>query len=140
MKLEFLKTKNKRVETFDKKEWAKADKEHYGKRLNWQPKKYTLVAKEHGEICGTARFHTQSGVLYVSQIIVAENRRQSGIGGLLMKKIEGVAKKKRAHKIYFHTGKNWGAAKFYRKLGYRKTAELRRHYGKVDFVIFTKFL
>lgn len=46
----------------------------------------------------------------------------------------------KAHKICLFTGKSWSARKFYEKLGYKKTADLPKHYFKVDFVIYSKIL
>lgn len=57
-----------------------------------------------------------------------------------MEQVEAFSKKMRAHKIYLFTGKSWSAGRFYEKLGYKKTADLSKHYFKVDFVVYSKTL
>ena len=52
----------------------------------------------------------QAGVMYVKMVIVSENYRKKGAGEMLMRKMEMIARKQKAHKIYLHTGKSWGAA------------------------------
>ncbi|OGZ06548.1 MAG: hypothetical protein A3C13_04450 [Candidatus Lloydbacteria bacterium RIFCSPHIGHO2_02_FULL_50_11] len=142
MKLKLIKIKSKEadVKVFEKKEWAKANKEHYRKLLNWKQKEYSAVAFDREEIVGIIDATVQAGVMYVKMVIVSENYRKKGAGEMLMRKMEMIARKQKAHKIYLHTGKSWGAAKFYKKLGYKVTGNLPNHYGNVDFVIFSKIL
>ncbi|MBP9719371.1 MAG: hypothetical protein KBD46_02795 [Candidatus Levybacteria bacterium] len=57
-----------------------------------------------------------------------------------MKRIEKVVLEENCHKIYLETGQGWKAEKFYTALGFEKTAALKNHYHKKDFVIYTKYL
>ncbi|MDO8424695.1 MAG: GNAT family N-acetyltransferase, partial [bacterium] len=66
--------------------------------------------------------------------------RGKGMGRKLMEQVEAFSKKMRAHKIYLFTGKNWNAGRFYETLGYKKTADLPKHFFEVDFVIYSKML
>ena len=112
MKLKLIKIKSKEadVKVFEKKEWAKANKEHYRKLLNWKQKEYSAVAFDREEIVGIIDATVQAGVMYVKMVIVSENYRKKGAGEMLMRKMEMIARKQKAHKIYLHTGKSWGAA------------------------------
>ena len=79
-------------------------------------------------------------MVYVKNIIVAEDKRGQGIGQKLMEQIEKFGKKLGAHKIYLQTGADWKERKFYDKLGFKKTADLPKHHFKRDFVIYSKFI
>ena len=134
------KATKKEIKQFGDGEWKKADIEHYGRPIHWVEKEFILKAVEGGRIIGYVKFKYESGVIYVRNLIVAEDRRGEGIGRKLMEQVERTARQLRAHKIYLSTGEKWRVRKFYEKLGYKKTADLPKHYFKVDFVIYSKMI
>ncbi len=141
MQIKTYKSKTPEVEAFNKKEWEKADKEHYKTATNWKKDKYRLVAySSDKEILGTLGLEILGGVAYVSTLIVSSLHRQEGVGTHLMNKAENTAKKHNCHKIYLETGKGWDSEKFYKKLGYEITGSLDNHYFNTDYIILSKKL
>jgi GNAT superfamily N-acetyltransferase len=138
-----IKVKNankKECVKFGEPEWHKMDMIHYGKKVEWNEKKFRFKAEEDGKILGTISGKHESGVVYVGTIIVAEKLRGKGVGRILMNKVEEYAKKMNAHKIWLNTGFDWPAGKFYESLGYKIEAKLPNHHFHKDFVIYSKFI
>lgn len=138
--IKISKATGKEIKEFNKKEWHKADIEHYGEPVRWLEKNIILKATEKGKIVGTVKAKYDGGVIYVRNLIVAKDKRGQGIGKRLMEEIEKIGKKLNTHKIFLFTMEKWDASKFYKNLGYKKTADLPKHYLKRDFVIYSKFL
>ncbi len=138
-KISISKTTEKEIKGFNKKAWKEADQEHYGLGVRWVGKEFFLKATQEGKIVGSVKAKYDAGVVYIKNIIIAKSKRRQGVGRKLMVKTEEVSKKLGSHKIYLFTGKKWVIArKFYEKLGYKKTADLPKHFFKHDFVIYSK--
>jgi ribosomal protein S18 acetylase RimI-like enzyme len=131
---------SERLSEFDRREWALANEEHYGRLLDWQKSKYILEATEDAEVVGALFLDIEMGVAHVLSLIVSHDRRGLGIGKALLQEAESVARQRNAHKIYLETGKTWDAVPFYEASGYRITGELLDHYLHEDFVEMTKVL
>lgn len=140
MKIIISKATEKEIKKFNKKSWHKADIEHYGRPVKWREKEFIFKATEKGRIVGTIKAKYDAGVIYIKNIIVNKEKRGQGIGEKLMDKVEKAGKRLGAHKLYLFTMESWDAAKFYRKLGFRKTANLSKHFLKRDYVIYSKFI
>jgi len=140
MKINISKATEKEIEKFNKKEWYEADIEHYGKPIKWISKPLVFKVKEKGTIIGSVKAHYDVGVVFIKNLIVAKNRRRQGIGRKLMDKVEKTGKQLGAHKLYLYTMEKWNSSKFYKSLGYEKTANLPKHYFKKDFVIYSKII
>jgi len=134
------KATEKEIKEFNRKEWRKADIEHYGRGIRWIGKPFIFKAKENGKIVGSVKAKYEGGVIYVKNIIVDEDRRGRGIGRKLMERVEKEGKKIGGHKIYLFTMEKWGSSKFYKGLGFRKTADLKKHFLKRDFAIYSKLI
>lgn len=140
MKIKVLKRSNKKLKEFETEEWKGADKEHYGRNIDWHPKEFYLAAIEKGEILGSLNFRIQVGVAEIKTLIVARTKQGRGIGKALVQKAEEIARKNNAHKLYLISGKGWDAVEFYKKLGFENTGESLHHYAKHDFLHLTKFI
>ena len=139
--IKIIKTTEKEIAKFNKKEWRNADMEYYGKIVNWEKKKFAFKAIENKKTVGTINGKYEVGVLHIKEIIVGKEKRNKGIGQKLMKEAENFGKKSGAHKIHLITGKYWkNNIKFYKSLGFKKTGYLPKHYLKQDFIIFEKFI
>ncbi len=138
MQIKVSKTTEKQIEKFNKKAWRKPDIEHYGRPVNWKKKGLFFKATERGATVGIIKARHNGGVIYIRNIIIDERRRGRGIGEKLMNKIEEAGKRLGAHKLYLFTGEKWSSIKFYRKLGFKKIANLPKFYFKKDFVIYSK--
>ena len=143
MKIIELKTKPKKIKGFNRKEWELVHPEHFGTQQvypYWEKKKFLFKAQDENRVVGTLDGDYMAGVMYISQLIVARDKRGFGIGVQLMNKVEKLAKDNKLHKIYLHTGTNWKAVKFYEKLGFIKETKLKNHYEHKDFWIMSKTL
>ena len=137
----FIKKASKEeVKKFGKKEWRKFDIEHYGRSFKWVEKEFLFKAIDSGKIAGYVKFKYVCGVVYLSTLIIASEKRGKGIGKKLMERVERTAKNLKAHKIFLFTGEKWDVGQFYEKLGYKKTGDLPKHFHKVNFVIYSKIL
>ena len=140
MKISIIKTTEKEIKRFGKKAWRESNIEHYGRPVRWIKKNLIFKATENRVIIGTIKAKYESGVVYVGELIVTKDKRRQGIGKKLMKKVEKEGKQLGAHKIFLFTGKKWDAGRFYRRLGFKKVANLPKHYLKHDFVIHSKMI
>lgn len=131
----------KQVGQFEKAEWHKLDREHYGKPIvSYMDKKFHYAAREDGEVIGTIKGTYELGVVYISSLIVVEKRRGQGVGKALLAKVARRGKNLGCHKIFLFTGSDWRANKFYKSLGFRKTGQMRNFYHRRDFNIYEKDL
>lgn len=121
-----------------KKEWNRVNKPHFGRNINWIEKKFRFKAVENNKLIGTIEGKYESGVIYISAIITAENARGRGVGTKLIKKAEEFGKKYGAHKTWLFTGKDWSENAFYKKLNFKLVGNLPNFYFHKDFVIYTR--
>ena len=128
------------VLSFVKKEWKTADNQYHRKVVDWKKQTKILTAYEEGKLVGVLELYYVAGVMHIEEIIVAFSHHKKGIGKLLMEQAEEIAKKEKLHKLYLETGKTWGVANFYEKLGYIKTGEMPKHYCSQDYIQYSKFL
>lgn len=130
----------KEIKEFGDKEWPIANLEHYGRKVDYNQKDFIFKATENGNIVGTIKGSHEAGVIYISYLIVAHDKKGQGIGKLLTNKAEDFGKKLGAHKVYLTTGEGGDAEKFYQKLGYKNVATLHKHHFKKDFVVYEKLI
>ncbi len=125
--------------SFKKREWVYADKEHYGDSFpDFTKYFYVYTAKEQGKIVGAISIVIDMGVVCIESLLVAQDAQRSGIGTILMKKVEEEAKELGCHKIWIETGFDWSARKLYESLGYTLRCTLPNYYAHKDFVILDK--
>src|SRR5690242_13454895 len=83
-----------------------------------------LVAKNSGRILGGLVATTRNKWLRISIMAVAPSHRGQGLGSLLVRKAEALARGRGCRYAYVDT-MSYQAPAFYRKLGYRQTGTLR---------------
>lgn len=143
MKITFLKNVNKKLNDFKDREWKLIHPEHYGEKLNrnyWTLKKVRIKAEDQGTIAGGLVGQVVGGVFYIDELIIDHKKRMLGIGKEILKKAEVYARKNKAHITYLYTGEKWDAVRFYEKLGFKKTAIIKKFFSKKDFWLMTKYL
>lgn len=138
--LTISKATKKDTSSFNEKEWHKVDNAHYGRRVEWNEKKFRFKAMENGKLQGTISGKYESSVLYIGAVISAEGARGKGIGTMLVNKAEEFGKRMGAHKIWLITGKDWSENAFYKKLGFKIEGELPNHHFHKDFVIYSRLI
>jgi len=97
-----------------------------------QPKSWTWVAEEEGDILGfaIASEEPQKGG-HVITLDVEQARRRSGVGTALMDAAEAWARRKGLQLMYLETGEeNHAAQHFYLRRGYVKVDELTDYYAR----------
>lgn len=138
-----IKIKNKastKVEHLYKDVWKTANQEYFGKQINWSTTKKIVEAYDKKNLVGVIELHMQVGVMYIFELAVAYSHQKQGIGRMLIEKAEELARKEKMHKIHLDTGKTWGTAKFYEKMGFTKTGEFPKHFAGQDYLQYSKFL
>jgi len=134
------KSTNKELKKFGEKEWPMANREHYGKNVDYKNKIFIYKAVDDKKIVGSIKGKFEAGILYIDYLIVAHNKKGKGIGMALTKRSENFGKKFGAHKVHLITGRGWEAERFYQALGYKQIAILPKHHFKKDFVVYEKFI
>ena len=71
---------DQQVDAFARREWKFADKEYFGKEVNWEKKKVVLKAIENNEIVGILELMIQAGVMHIEVIITKHELYEKGIG------------------------------------------------------------
>ena len=140
MKISVFTKKSKSMQDFDKIQWKKWDKVHFGKEIVWKTVFYYLYAKEGRAIVGTMELKIEAGVGKVNTLVVHSESLRKGIGKVLMKEAEELTKKHNGHKLILTTGKDWEAVKFYKTLGFQEVGLLKDHFFHVDFIEMSKLL
>ncbi|MEK7570718.1 MAG: GNAT family N-acetyltransferase [Patescibacteria group bacterium] len=130
---------SEKVEQFYKDVWERANIDYFGKQVNWATKTIVIEVYSGGKLVGVIELHTQMGVMYIFELAVAYSHQKQGIGRMLVKKAEEIAREEKMHKIHLDTGKNWGTGIFYEKMGYMKTGEFPKHFGGQDYLQYSKF-
>jgi ribosomal protein S18 acetylase RimI-like enzyme len=125
VKLVTKKTDNKKAENFAHKEWKRFNGElAYG----WNTKKYIFAAYQDKKVVGFASLKINGGAAYLSQLIVSKSMRNKGIGDILLRKFEALAKSKKCHIAYLETSeKHKEALSFYKKHGYSVIAKMNNN-------------
>jgi ribosomal-protein-alanine N-acetyltransferase len=80
---------------------------------------------------------------HITNVAIASQYRQRGLGTLLMEKLEAVAREKRAQRILLEVRtSNFPAQRMYKNLGFIPTGLRKEYYtdNKEDAIVMTKFL
>jgi predicted N-acetyltransferase YhbS len=102
--------------------------------------KTILVAENGGGISGSIRYFVKAGVCIIERLSVLPKHQGKGVGRGLVTAVEKQVTGG-AHKIYLETGLlAHNLLLFYTKLGYTGEAILRNHFGRHDWIVFSKFI
>ncbi len=128
------------VKEFESREWRLADIEHYGQANPFERHEYKFVARnEDNQVVGILDLKIEANVAYLENILVGHEFRKQGIGEELVAKAEKFAQDEGCTKIWLDTDEDWGAAKFYKRMGFKVTGTHEKHYFGKKAVIFTKY-
>jgi len=130
------------IAEFLQREWKPVDERmfgHYDETM-WDERRYTLAAYENERIVGAVVLKLKAGLGKVSQIVVAAERRDEGIGQALMARTEEICRREGCHKVSLKTYWNSEAQRFYEQQGYMLEGVLRRDLHGLDMCQMCKFL
>ncbi len=138
IRLKIVKGKTGQIKKFQENEWPIANREHFGRDVDYTDRICRIVAVKNNKITGVLKLITKGGVAYVDMLLVSNRLKRRGIGRQLIACAEEIAKKNKCHKVTLETGRNWESVKFYRAMGFKITNILKDHHFRQDYVIFTK--
>src|SRR5688572_16729881 len=92
-----------------------------------------ITARADGEIVGTLTGWMSMGVGYLTELIVSESCRKSGIGTHLLNAFEQTCKDKGQRRLALRTEKNGDGQPFYVKHGWWVEADIPQWLGGFDF-------
>ncbi|MDD4333442.1 MAG: GNAT family N-acetyltransferase [Patescibacteria group bacterium] len=136
--IKISKAVQKKVMGFNESEWQKVNDVHFGKGIKWNSTPFSFKAVENKKIVGLIFGKHESGTIYISNIIVAEEKRRKGVGTKLIQKAEEFGEKFGDHKIWLISGNDYPEDPFFKSLGFKKQALLPDHYFHKDFVVYVK--
>ena len=90
----------------------------------------TWIAEEDGAMAGFAIVEWEAGTAYIQTLEVMPERRGVGVGGELLRRIEGSAWNAKAALIWLHVDEeNGGAIRLYETYGYRYENRQENYYA-----------
>ncbi len=102
-----------------------------------------LVCDVGGQIVGFGGIWVVFEEAHITNVAIASEHRQRGLGKLLMDRLEAIAREKRAQRILLEVRtSNYPAQSMYNSLGFIPTGLRKEYYtdNKEDAIIMTKFL
>ncbi len=131
------------AQDFLEEEWRLANQALFGKPFLWtyQGEFHLAAFQSDDQLLGVARFNIAEGVGKLLELVVRADRRGEGIGGRLLSSFERSCKERGCHKLYLDVASvNVGAKRFYQQHGWEFEGVMRRHWRKVDFENWCKWL
>lgn len=102
-----------------------------------------LVCDLAGEIVGFGGIWVVFDEAHITNVAIASEHRQRGLGTLLMERLEAIAREKRALRILLEVrASNYPAQTMYTSLGFIPTGLRKEYYtdNSEDAILMTKFL
>lgn len=109
-------------------------------RVIWHEQRHEIAATAAGEIVGVLALRIAASLAHVESLIVAPERRKSGIGRRLLERAENVANYYNCHKMTLEAPATLPARAFFEACGYKVEAILPQHTWKLDVAVMRKFL
>ncbi|HSI20757.1 MAG TPA: GNAT family N-acetyltransferase [Verrucomicrobiae bacterium] len=131
------------LDALKKEVWPKADEEHFGADLHphfFHTAEATLVYEENGQLLGYLEVRCELGVAYMGSTGIVEQARRRGVATKLVEAAENWARENYCHKVTAETGTEWTSKGLVTAMGYTPVVTFKRHFGKIDFIVFEKFL
>lgn len=128
------------IDAFMERVWPLADREHYGRDVDFTKTKFCITARVGTDVVGVAKIQLKAGVCRIDELLVDPDRRRQKVGSGLITETERIAQQHACHRVTLLTGKEWEAVSFYTSQGYTVIATLADYYAHADFVEMTKAL
>jgi ribosomal protein S18 acetylase RimI-like enzyme len=134
-------TEQREIEEFLRREWKPVNQRMFGyyDEDMWDEQRHVLAAYDGARIVGAVVLKVKAGLGKVSQIVVAAERRDEGVGRALMARAEEICRHEGCHKVALKTYWDSEAQRFYEKQGYVVEGILRRDLHGLDMCQMCKF-
>ena len=104
------------------------------------PYSVLVAVNDDGTVVGFCFNHFDDYTIWLDWFAVRPDFRRKGVGGAFIEAVVETARKRGAHKVWCDTrASNEPSMKLLRKSGFRKIAEVKRHWYKQDFILWEKF-
>jgi GNAT superfamily N-acetyltransferase len=120
------------VRPFLDAEWRSLDPEP------WMAGRCVIRAERDGSLVGVASGSIYAGVAHLSELMVAADERNGGLGARLLAAFEEWAVQQGAHKMTLNTRHGGPAQPFYERHGWRIGHVLENHYHCRDYATMVK--
>ncbi len=120
------------VRSFLDAQWQALDPEP------WTDARGVIKAERDGALIGVATCSMDAGVAHLSELMVAPEERNSGLGARLLAAFEEWATQHGAHKLTLHTRHHGPAQRFYERHGWHIAHVLANHYLHTDYAAMVK--
>ncbi len=112
----------------------------WGFRIVWHEQQHEFAATIDGAVVGVLGLRIAASLAHVDSLIVAPERRRTGIGRALLERAEAVANYYNCHKMTLEVPAALAARTFFEACGYKLEAILPQHTWKLDVAVMRKFL
>lgn len=76
--IKIVKVDKKKVMDFNEAEWQEVNDIHFGPGIKWNTTEFAFKATENGKTVGVTFGKHESGTVYISNIIVAKEKKKTG--------------------------------------------------------------
>ena len=102
-----------------------------------EDKSYHIMVIQDSEIVGVGRLHRVENYLFqIRFMAVSPNKREKGVGTIIIQKLESIARKNDANKIILHARVK--AISFYKKNGYKIIKKTHKIMNKIQHYLMEK--
>ena len=112
----------------------------WGFRIVWHEQTHEFAATIDGAVVGVLGLRIAASLAHVDSLIVAPERRRTGIGRALLERAEAVANYYNCHKMTLEVPAARPPRAFFEACGYKLEAILPQHTWKLDVAVMRKFL
>ena len=141
MPVEVSRTGPDTVAGFFKQTEREALRTLYDFTVVWHEQSHDFAAvDEDGTVAGAATIRIAASLAHVERVVVAIDRRRTGIGRSLLAEAADVANYYNCHKMTALVPHGSAAQQFLEACGYREEAVLPQHTFKLDMAVLRKFL
>jgi GNAT superfamily N-acetyltransferase len=109
-------------------------------RVVWHEQRHEFAATQAGTIVGALGLRIAASLAQVESLIVAPDRRRTGVGRRLVERAEEMANYYNCHKMTVEVPARLPAQAFFEACGYKTEAILPQHTWKLDVAVMRKFL
>jgi ribosomal protein S18 acetylase RimI-like enzyme len=109
-------------------------------RVIWHEQRHEFAATQDGAVLAVLGLRIAASLAHVDSLVVAPERRRSGIGRALLDRAEVAANYYNCHKMTLEVPAGSPAQHFFEACGYKIEAILPQHTWKRDVAVMRKFL